>query len=82
MRESNEQVAVPVTYKGLRIALAYRLDLVVERSMIVEVKAVDRLHPLIDAHVLTYFKLMGLRTGLILNFNVGLMRDGLRRLVL
>ena len=50
--------------------------------MIVEVKAVDRLHPLIDAQVLTYLKLTGLRTGLILNFNVGLMRDGVRRLVL
>jgi GxxExxY protein len=76
-----EQVAVPVTYKGLQLRLAYRLDLVVEHSVIVEVKAVDRLHPLTDAQVLTYLKLTGLRTALILNFNVGLLRDGVRRLV-
>ena len=50
--------------------------------MIVEVKAVDRLHPLTDAQVLTYLKLSGLKTALVLNFNVGLLRDGVRRLVL
>ena len=77
-----QQVAVPVTYKGLQLALAYRLDLLVEGSVIVEVKAVERIHPLADAQLLTYLRLMGLRTGLILNFNVGLMRDGVRRLVL
>jgi GxxExxY protein len=80
--EVEEQVAVPVLYKGLKIGLAYRLDLVVERTVIVEVKAVDRLHSLTDAQVLTYLRLMGLRTGLILNFSVGLMRDGVRRLVI
>jgi len=76
-----EQVAVPVTYKGWKLPLAYRLDLVVHRSVIVEVKAVDRLHSVVDAQVLTYLKLTGLRTALILNFNVGLLRDGVRRLV-
>ena len=77
-----QQVAVPVMYKGVQLRLAYRLDLVVEQSVIVEVKAVDRLHPLTDAQVLTYLKLTGLKTALILNFNVGLLRDGVRRLVL
>lgn len=77
-----QQVRVPVTYKGLRLPLAYRLDMIVERSVVVEVKAVDRLHPLVDAQVLTYLRLTGLRTALILNFNVGLLRDGVRRLVL
>ena len=77
-----QQVAVPVTYKGLQIPLGYRVDLVVEQSVIVEVKAVDRLHPLVEAQVLTYLKLTGLKTALILNFNVGLLRDGVRRLVL
>ncbi len=76
------QVPVPVMYKGLQVPLAYRLDLVVEQSVIVEVKAVERLHPLVDAQVLTYLRLMGMRTALILNFNVGLLRDGVRRLVL
>jgi GxxExxY protein len=76
-----QQVAVPVMYKGAHLALTFRVDLVVERSVIVEVKAVDRLHPLTDAQVLTYLKLTGLSTALILNFNVGLLRDGVRRLV-
>src|ERR1700738_3541766 len=52
-----QQVAVPVMYKGHPLRVAYRVDLVVERSVIVEVKAVDRLHPLTDAQVLTYLKL-------------------------
>jgi GxxExxY protein len=75
------QVVVPVLYKGLRFDLAYRLDLVVEHSVVVEVKAVEHLHPTTDAQLLTYLKLTGLRTGLILNFNAPLMRDGVRRLV-
>jgi GxxExxY protein len=77
-----QQVAVPVIYNGHQLRVAYRVDLVVERSVIVEVKAVDRLHPLTDAQVLTYLKLSGLKTALVLNFNVGLLRDGVRRLVL
>ena len=75
-----EQVAVPLTYKDLQLRFAYRLDLVVERSVIVEVKAVERLHPLIDAQVLTYLKLTGLSRALILNFHVEMLRDGVRRL--
>jgi GxxExxY protein len=77
-----QQVAVPVTYKGRQLRFRYRVDLLVERSVIVEVKAVDRLPPLIDAQVLTYLKLSNLKTALVLNFNVGLLRDGVRRLVL
>ena len=77
-----QQVAVPVVYKGHELRIAYRVDLVVERVVIVEVKAVDRLHPLTDAQVLTYLKLSSLKTALVLNFNVALLRDGVRRLVL
>jgi GxxExxY protein len=79
---AEQQVPVTVTYKGLRLRNAYRIDLIVERAVIVEVKALERLHPLIDAQVLTYLKLTGLHTALIINFNVGLLRDGVRRLVL
>src|SRR5258708_11936181 len=61
------QVPVPVVYKGLQVRLAYRLDLVVEQSVIVEGKAVDRPDPLVDAPVLTYLRLTGLRTPLILH---------------
>jgi GxxExxY protein len=77
-----QQVAVPIVYKGHELRIAYRVDLLVERSVIVEVKAVDRLHPLTDAQVLTYLKLSSLNTALVLNFNVALLRDGVRRLVL
>lgn len=76
------QVPLPVTYKGLQLADAYRLDLIVERAVIVEVKAVDHLHPVVDAQVLTYLKLTGVHTALLINFNVAMLRDGVRRRVL
>jgi GxxExxY protein len=76
------QVALPVVYKGTRIELGYRVDLVVAESVIVEVKAVDHVHPIVEAQVLTYLKLAELHTALICNFNVHLMRDGIKRLVL
>src|SRR3954470_11969557 len=69
------QMAVPVMYKDVVLPLVYRLDLVVEHRVIIEVKAVDRLHPMTTAQVLTYLKLTRLRTALILNFNVPMMRD-------
>ena len=77
-----QQVAVPVLYKNIRLDLGYRIDLVVESAVIVEIKSVERLHPIFDAQVLTYLKLSGLHTALILNFNVGLLKDGVKRLVL
>ena len=76
------QVAVPVVYKGEPIGLTFRVDLIVEASVLVEVKSVDRINPITDAQVLTYLKLTRLKTALILNFNRELMRDGVRRLVL
>ena len=77
-----QQAMLPVIYKGTRIGLGYRLDIVVADSVIVEVKAVDKVHPIVEAQVLTYLKLSGLHTALICNFNVGLMKDGIKRLVL
>ena len=79
---AEQQVPLSVTYKGMRLRNAYRLDLIVEQAVIVELKAVDHLPPLIDAQVLTYLKLTGLHTALIINFNAGMLRDGVRRLVL
>ena len=76
-----QQVVLPVIYKGARIELGYRLDLVVAESVVVEVKAVEKVHPIVEAQVLTYLKLSGFHTALICNFNVGLMRDGIKRLV-
>lgn len=80
--EVRSQIAVPVMYKGLEIDCAYQLDLLVEESVTVELKAVEKLLPIHEAQLLTYMKLAGIRTGLLLNFNVPLMRDGIKRMVL
>jgi GxxExxY protein len=75
------QVALPIDYEGLRLDAGYRLDLLVQGSVIVEVKAVEALSRLHEAQVLTYLKLSKLRLGYLLNFNTALMRDGIRRLL-
>jgi GxxExxY protein len=75
------QVSVPVAYKGLRLECAYRLDLLVEDLVIVEIKAVDELAPIHQAQVLTYLKAMGKEVGLLLNFNVPVLKDGIRRVI-
>ncbi len=76
------QLALPVDYKGIRLDCGYRLDIVLPGKLVIEVKAVEALAPIHDAQLLTYLKLSGIRTGLLLNFNVSLLRDGIRRLVL
>jgi GxxExxY protein len=73
---------VPVNYKGHDIGDDMRLDLVVSNELIVELKSVDHLHSIHDAQLLTYLKLTGLKKGLLFNFNVKLLKDGLKRLVL
>jgi len=62
--------------------LSLRLDLIVAQQVIVEVKAVEKLHPVYDAQLLSYLKLTGLKLGLIINFNVPLIRDGIKRIIL
>jgi GxxExxY protein len=74
------QLALPVVYKSVRLDCDYRLDVVVENSVIVELKAVERLMPIHEAQLITYLKLSGLPTGLLLNFNTPVLRDGIRRL--
>jgi GxxExxY protein len=76
------QVALPVHYKEVRLDCGYRMDLVIASQLIIELKTVERLLPVHDAQLLTYLRLSGLRTGLLLNFNSSLLKDGLRRLVL
>ena len=76
------QLVLPVDYKGVRLDCGYRLDIVLPGKLIIEVKAVEALAPIHDAQLLTHLKLSGIRTGLLLNFNVPLLRDGIRRLVL
>jgi GxxExxY protein len=75
------QVPLPVVYKGTHLDCGYRMDIVVARSVVLEIKSVDGLAPIHDAQLLTYLKLSGLRTGLLLNFNVTVLKDGMKRLV-
>jgi GxxExxY protein len=76
------QLALPIVYEGERLDAGYRLDLVIEGTVIIEVKSIDALAPIHEAQILTYLKLSGLRVGLLMNFNVALFRQGLKRFVL
>ena len=75
------QKSLPVMYKNKRLDCGYRLDIVVEDEIILELKSCDKIEPIHKAQLLTYLKLSGLHLGLILNFNVPLMRDGIVRIV-
>lgn len=76
-----QQVALPVEYRGLDLDCGYRLDILVERSVIIEVKALAKVLPVHRAQVLTYLKLTGLRLGLLINFNVDVLRHGVYRII-
>ncbi|HEY1797642.1 MAG TPA: GxxExxY protein [Stellaceae bacterium] len=76
------QVSLPVVYKAVRLDCGYRIDVVVEQRVILELKTVERLIPVHDAQLLTYLKLSGLRTGLLLNFHSPVLKNGIKRLVL
>ncbi len=75
------QVPLPITYRTVRIDAAYRLDLLVENLVIVEIKAVERLSPIHDAQILSYLKLSNKRLGLLINFHVLRLKDGYKRIV-
>jgi GxxExxY protein len=76
------QVPLPITYKSIRLDCGYRLDLLIEDQLILELKAVEGLLPIHEAQVLTYMKLSGGHTGLLLNFNSAILKNGIRRLML
>jgi GxxExxY protein len=76
------QVPIPVGYKGVKLDCGYRSDVIIEDSLLLELKAVDALLPIHEAQLLSYLKLTGLNVGLLINFNVELLRDGIRRRVL
>lgn len=76
------QKDLPMRYKGVQLDCGFRLDIVVEKAVIVEVKAVETLLPIHEAQILTYMKLSGIKTGLLINFNERLLKDGLKRFVL
>jgi GxxExxY protein len=71
--------AFPVNYDGISIEFGYRVDLLVEEAVIVEIKAVENLLPVHEAQLLSYLKLSGIRVGLLINFNVAHLRQGIRR---
>ncbi|HHT9121901.1 MAG TPA: GxxExxY protein [Candidatus Wunengus sp. YC63] len=75
------QVDLPVLYKEVRLDCGYRLDLIVEDAVIVELKTVECLLPIHEAQLLTYLKMKNLRVGLLINFNVPVLKDGIKRMV-
>lgn len=75
------QVPLPVIYKGVKLDCSYRMDIVVENSVIVEVKAVENLIPVHDAQLLSYLKLYDKKVGLLMNFHVPILKKGLKRIV-
>ena len=80
--EFKMQPALPVEYKGLKLDCGYRIDLLIDEALIVELKSVATLLPIHDAQILTYMKLARIPVGLLMNFNVIRLKDGLKRFVL
>ena len=75
------QAPIPLIYEDVRIEAGLRLDLLVEKSVILELKAVDKLLPIHQSQLLTYLKLADLRLGLLINFNVAMFKQGVRRII-
>jgi GxxExxY protein len=75
------QVGLPVVYRGVRLEIGYRMDLVVDGLVIVEIKSVDAISPIHQAQIISYLKLSGKSLGLLINFNVVHLKDGIRRFV-
>jgi len=80
--KAQKQVSLPLTYKGLQFDQGYRLDIIVEDKVIVEIKAVESLTDVHEAQLLSYLKLSGCKVGLLINFNVKLLKHGLKRFVM
>ncbi len=80
--QCKSQVTLPVKYKGIHLNAEYRIDLIVENNLIIELKSVEALLPIHSAQLLTYMKLTKAKTGLLINFNNKLLKNGIKRLVL
>jgi len=76
-----QQKSLPVVYEGVKLECGYRIDLLVEGAVIVEIKSVDCLAPIHEAQVITYLKLSGCKVALLINFNVPVLKDGVRRFI-
>ena len=79
---NQRQKPLPLVYKGLKLDCGYRMDIVVDNRVVVEIKSIEKILPIHEAQLLTYLKLSGIRTGLMFNFNVHVLKEGLRRMVL
>jgi len=77
-----QEQPVPIGYKGTRLDCGYRLDFVVAGKVVVELKAVEAIQPVHEAQLLTYLRLTGVRVGLLINSNVPVLKDGIKRMVL
>lgn len=77
-----QQVDMPLSYKGVKLDCGYRIDLVVGNLVVIELKAVQEILPVHEAQLLTYLHLTGMRVGLLINFNVAVLKNGIRRRVL
>jgi GxxExxY protein len=77
-----KEVDLPIAYKGVKLDCGYRLDLIVADEVVIELKAVEEVTPIHEAQLLTYLRLSGYRVGLLLNFNVAVMREGITRRVI
>ena len=75
------QKGVPITYKSVEVDAGFRIDLLVDKKIIIELKAVESIAPIHKAQLLTYLKLTGLKVGLLMNFNVNILKQGLHRVV-
>jgi GxxExxY protein len=78
---AEKEKALPLIYDKIKLDIGYRLDILVENSLVIEIKSVDALSDIHTAQVLTYLKLSGNRLGLLINFNVTLLKNGIKRLV-
>jgi GxxExxY protein len=76
------QVSLPVSYKSVHLDCGYRMDVVVDETLVLELKSVEKILPLHEAQLLTYLKLSGLHRGLLLNFNTTLLKNGIKRMIL
>ncbi|MDB5814249.1 MAG: hypothetical protein JWN23_1366 [Rhodocyclales bacterium] len=77
----SQEKPLPILYEGVEISVGYRIDLLVEENVVVELKAVERLMPIHMAQLLSYLKLSGCKLGFIINFNVPHLKDGIKRVV-
>ena len=76
-----QQVAMPFVYKEVKLDVGYRIDLIVENKVLIEIKSIEELAPVHYSQVLTYLKLSNLKLGLLINFNTKLLKDGIHRIV-